>query len=159
LQAIEYLNLDIVQLHGSEPAEWTRLLAVPTFKAFHVDETYAAEEAAAGQSASASATRLSLAEATRPGYHSIPLLDTKIAGSAVSGGAGKSFDWSIASKLVHEKNQPLVLAGGLEVGNVGNAVSMVRPWAVDVCGGVETDGKKDLEKIKAFIRAAKGSSD
>lgn len=157
-QAVDYLNLDIVQLHGSEPAEWCRLLAVPTFRAFHVDEAHASEEAHSLSSQAGSSTRLALSEATRPGYHSIPLLDTKVMGSAVSGGAGKSFDWSIARKLVQEKGQPLVLAGGLEVGNVAGAVSMVRPWAVDVCGGVETEGKKDLGKIRAFIKAANGGS-
>lgn len=164
LETLEYLKLDIVQLHGSEPAEWSRILGVPTFRAFHVDEAYADFSSASpsplsSSSSSSSVTAHALREAQRPGYHSIPLLDTKVAGSAVSGGAGKTFDWSLALRLVQDSRLPLVLAGGLEVGNVGNAVRLVQPWALDVSGGVETDGKKDLDKVRQFVRAAKGAAD
>jgi anthranilate synthase/indole-3-glycerol phosphate synthase/phosphoribosylanthranilate isomerase len=152
LQTVDALHLDIVQLHGSEPAEWCRLLGVPTFKAFHVDEALSANDSEGHDSSS---TLLALHEASRPGYHSIPLLDTKVGKSGLSGGAGKAFDWSIAQKLVKEKGLPILLAGGLEVENVGNAVKMVRPWGLDVSGGVETNGEKDLDKIRRFIVAAK----
>lgn len=164
LQTLDFLQLDVVQLHGSEPAEWSRILGVPTFKAFHVDEN--ASDSAGGLesfSGPASATQLALREAARPGYHSIPLLDTKVpsaaGGNGLSGGAGKAFDWSLAKKLITEDKPglPIVLAGGLEVGNVATAIRMVRPWAVDVSGGVESEGSKDLTKIREFVARAKGA--
>lgn len=138
LQAIDTVGLDLVQLHGDEPLGWTRLLPVPVIKAFHVSST-GSEEA--------------LRDVSRSGYHALPLLDTAVAGK-LSGGAGKAFDWSIAERL----KVPHVLAGGLDPTNVARAVGQVRPFAVDVSGGVETDGEKDVEKIRAFVKAAKGTS-
>lgn len=153
-QTVDALSLDVVQLHGSEPAEWCQLLKVPTFRAFHVDEGLRE-----GDLASSHATMLALREAARPGYHSIPLLDTKVskAANGLSGGAGKVFDWQVASKLVSEDapGLPILLAGGLDVTNVRKALDLVRPWAIDISGGVETNGEKDLEKIRAFIKIAK----
>ena len=160
MHALDTLKLDIIQLHGTEPAEWCRLLSVPTFKAFHVDD-FVAQNGADQDQADSAATTLGLHEACRPGYHSIPLLDTKVstAPGQLSGGAGKVFDWQLARKLIHEdkKGMPILLAGGLDSGNVANAVRLVKPWAVDVSGGVETKGEKDLAKIINFIQVAKGA--
>jgi len=163
LDTLDALQLDVVQLHGSEPAEWCRLLGVPTFKAFHVDENVESTGQEQSLSSASSATRLALQEAARPGYHSIPLLDTKVSaaagGTGLSGGAGRAFDWSIAARLTTQDKPglPIVLAGGLEIENVAGAVRAVRPWAIDVSGGVETDGSKDLGKIKEFVAKAKGA--
>jgi anthranilate synthase/indole-3-glycerol phosphate synthase/phosphoribosylanthranilate isomerase len=142
LHTIDAVGLDLVQLHGDEPLGWTRLLPVPVIKAFHVSSSLT--------------TETDLADVARPGYHALPLLDTAVAGK-LSGGAGKAFDWSIARRYV-DLGAPVVLAGGLDHANVAKAVREVRPFAVDVSGGVETNGEKDVDRIRAFVAAAKGLS-
>ena len=69
-------------------------------------------------------------------------------------GSGTVGDWGVAASVA--ARVPVWLAGGLTPENVGEAISVVRPWAVDVSSGVETDGAKDAAKIAAFVRAAKG---
>lgn len=65
------------------------------------------------------------------------------------GGVGESFDWSL---VPHGLERPLILSGGLERGNVAQAIRAVRPWGVDVSSGVETaKGIKDAAKMSAFI--------
>jgi phosphoribosylanthranilate isomerase len=69
----------------------------------------------------------------------------------VYGGSGQSFAWSIARGL----DKRIVLAGGLDAGNVREAVEQARPWGVDACSRIETSpGRKDHEKMKRFIEAA-----
>ncbi len=131
-------RLDLVHLSGNEGPSFTSHLDVPAWRAFHVgsestvDEVYefAGEGGAAGI-----------------------MLDT--AANGLRGGSGETFDWALAAEAW--EHIPLVLAAGLTPENVGEAVQAVRPWAVDVSSGVETDGQKDVEKIAAFIRAAKGA--
>lgn len=78
------------------------------------------------------------------------LVDAAVKG--VYGGSGVTADWSAASELA--KKYPLLLAGGLTPENVADAVRQVRPWGVDVASGVESEpGKKDANKMKAFVRA------
>ncbi len=72
------------------------------------------------------------------------------------GGAGKTFDWGLAAEA--EKYGDIILAGGLTECNVQNAISVTRPFAVDVSSGVETDGRKDEDKIKRFIYSVRSSS-
>lgn len=150
---MEKLNLDIVQLHGDEPLGWARLLPVPVIKAFHVD----------AQIESGKVADASFRDATRAGYHAVPLLDTKVGSGkgALSGGAGKVFDWSVAKRLVESRGEgqgrlPIILAGGLDRENLASGIEQVQPWAVDVSGGVETNGEKDLDKIREFIKLVKG---
>ncbi|KAK0226325.1 anthranilate synthase [Armillaria fumosa] len=132
LHAVSACQLDAVQLHGSEPVEWARQIPVPVIKAFHAEEGI-----------------------TRAGYHHFVLLDSlRDDGSGVSGGSGKVVDWEFAKRV----KGPIILAGGLTPENVADAVERVRPWAVDVSGGVENEGGqgKDLDKVKLFVRSAKG---
>ena len=75
------------------------------------------------------------------------LVDSCIKG--INGGSGKSFDWSIFKNL--NINKPIVLAGGLSLENITQAIMMVNPYCVDVSSGVETNGFKDYEKMKKFI--------
>lgn len=70
------------------------------------------------------------------------------------GGTGEVFDWRILQNVDCPK--PVILAGGLNAANVRAAVKLVKPYAVDVSGGVETGGHKDIGKIKEFIVQAKG---
>lgn len=77
------------------------------------------------------------------------LLDTYVPG--IPGGTGAAFDWSLVPR---DLPQPVILAGGLSAGNVQAAIEQVRPYAVDVSGGVEADkGIKDAAKIRAFMQA------
>jgi phosphoribosylanthranilate isomerase len=72
-----------------------------------------------------------------------------------SRGKGVELDRTVAAKVAGA--MPVWLAGGLTPDNVSDAVEQVQPWAVDVSSGVETDGAKDPEKIRAFVQAAKGA--
>ncbi|VDC01500.1 unnamed protein product [Peniophora sp. CBMAI 1063] len=145
-------QLDLVQLHGREPAEWAKQIPVPVVRVFHVD-----------------ANGGGLADLTRPGLHEYVLLDAAATAGGLSGGSGKSVDWNLVRGVVEkgegagaggeEGELPVILAGGLSPDNVAEAVEVVGPWAVDVSGGVEReDGSgKDVEKIRLFVKAAKGA--
>jgi len=85
------------------------------------------------------------------------LLDS--GGSGRPGGTGKTFDWESAasfSELMNQGSLKLIVAGGLTENNVGKAIEILRPWGVDVASGVEIrPGKKDPEKVRAFVRAVR----
>ena len=84
------------------------------------------------------------------------LLDTHVEGKM--GGTGTTFDWDLAVQA-HSLGKPIILAGGLTPDNVEEAACKVRPYAVDVCTGVEASpGKKNHDKIKEFIQNAKRST-
>lgn len=130
------VGLDLVQLSGSEPWETCAHIERPVFKCIKVRE---------GESA----------EHLRPHLHdgAVVLFDPYVEGTY--GGTGRAIDWGVAAEIARER--PIVLAGGLTPDNVRAATKTVRPWCVDVSSGVETDGKKDVGKIRAFIEAAKGA--
>jgi len=74
------------------------------------------------------------------------------------GGTGKAFAWGEAHSFVSAigSQHPIVVAGGLTPANVGWAVEFLKPWGLDVTSGVETrPGKKDPEKVRAFVRAVR----
>lgn len=80
------------------------------------------------------------------------LLDAFVEGY---GGGGKVFDWSLVPPTL---GKPLILSGGLDAGNVGDAVRRLKPAAVDVSSGVEADqGIKDAKKIRAFVKAVRAA--
>lgn len=132
LEKQKLYNLDIVQLHGDEPIEWSRLIPVPVIRAFkpgHVG--------------------LGLR-----GFHTVPLLDS-------GAGSGKLLDVSkVKTVLESDPNLRVFLAGGLHPDNVAEAVKALgglanRVIGVDVSSGVEEDGQQSLEKIEAFINNSK----
>ncbi|PIA13379.1 PRAI-domain-containing protein [Coemansia reversa NRRL 1564] len=134
--------LDLVQLHGMEPASMAEQIPVPVIKVFHVDESFSLEnEANSG-------------DLLRTFSHSMILLDTKVGGTTQQGGRGVSFDWGIARRLA-DMGVPFLMAGGLTPDNVAEALEVGRPWGVDVSSGVETEKVKDPEKIRAFVNRAK----
>lgn len=71
------------------------------------------------------------------------------------GGTGNTHDWSLSHELVKEVSVPVFLAGGLHAGNVQEAIDRVKPFGVDVCSGVRSNGKLDLQKLSTFINAVK----
>lgn len=77
------------------------------------------------------------------------LLDTFKDG--MLGGSGEIHDWNLSAALARRLNVPVILAGGLNPSNVREAICKVRPYAVDVSSGVETDGRKDPAKMAAFV--------
>jgi phosphoribosylanthranilate isomerase len=71
------------------------------------------------------------------------------------GGTGRTHDWSISAAFVAASPLPVFLAGGLNAGNVKQAIDRVRPFGLDLCSGVRTNGRLDAEKLKAFMEAVR----
>ncbi len=69
------------------------------------------------------------------------------------GGTGNVHDWKISKELVHAVKVPVFLAGGLHAGNVKEAIAIVKPFGVDVCSGVRTNGILDEIKLRHFVSA------
>ena len=126
------VGLSGVQLHGDESPEFCRSLgSVKIIKALRVGRDF---DANLISDYGASAI----------------LLDARIEGNY--GGTGHSFDWEVA--IAAKQFAPIILAGGLTAGNVGDAIKRVHPLAIDVCSGVESEpGRKDIEKMRAFMSA------
>jgi phosphoribosylanthranilate isomerase len=69
------------------------------------------------------------------------------------GGTGRTHDWKVSATIREKVRVPVFLAGGLNPENVREAIAAVRPWGVDVCSGLRSDGKLDPRKVAAFISA------
>lgn len=121
--------IDLAQLHGNESEEDIRLLKTmtdkPLIRAFRVRTP----------------EDLRTAAASRADHI---LLDS-------GAGTGTVFDWS----LLRDFGRPYFLAGGLHPGNAAEAVTLLRPYALDVSSGIETDGRKDPRKMKDFVTAVR----
>lgn len=127
----QQVRLDFLQFHGDESPDYCQAFDFPYIKALRVRPglnllQYAADFASA---------RALLLDAYQEG---------------VAGGTGRTFDWDLIPAGLPK---PVILAGGLNAANVGAAIRRVRPYAVDVSGGVEREkGIKDAAKIAAFMR-------
>jgi phosphoribosylanthranilate isomerase len=73
------------------------------------------------------------------------------------GGTGRVHDWSLSLKIRESIDVPLFLAGGLNPGNIADAIRTVQPFGVDVCSGLRTDGRLDQKKLAAFFNAIEGT--
>jgi len=73
------------------------------------------------------------------------------------GGTGRTHDWSVSAQLVRNVEVPVFLAGGLRADNVQRAIQQVRPYGVDVCSGVRTDGNLDPAKLEGFMTAVRAA--
>lgn len=128
------VHLDVLQFHGDEPPEFCAGFGVPYLKAIRVK---------AGVDLVQCAIRYQKAQGL--------LLDAYVEGTP--GGTGQSFDWELIPAGLP---LPVILSGGLEPANIGDAIRRVKPWAVDVSSGVEASkGIKDAAKIAAFIEGVR----
>jgi phosphoribosylanthranilate isomerase len=97
-----------------------------------------------------------------PGYaphvHAF-LLDSGRPGAAVPllGGTGLTHDWSISAAFVKASPRPVFLAGGLTSANAGDAIRQVRPYGLDLCSGVRTEGRLDADKLAAFMAVVRAA--
>ena len=133
-QVIDAVQPELLQFHGQESDAWCMQFGRRYLKAIAMGE----------------------GEAALSRLHDYPhatglLLDGHGLGEA--GGSGRVFDWS---RMPAGLAQPLILAGGLNPGNVADAIRIARPWAVDVASGIEASpGIKDAAKMAAFIAAVR----
>jgi phosphoribosylanthranilate isomerase len=127
---VKRIGLQVAQLHGDEkPNEYPPNVRV--WKAARVDGDFTWE-----------AWQTSPAEAL--------LLDSAAAG--VYGGSGETFDWARATGA---GSRHIIMSGGLDAGNVAEAIRLVQPWGVDACSKIErAPGRKDHAKMAAFVKAA-----
>jgi len=138
------LGLDMVQLSGDESAEYCLDILFPVIKVVHVTDSMSAD------SISEAVSHL---KRVNPGRGIIPLLDS--GKGKKYGGTGETFDHSLA-KLACSAGSAMI-AGGLNPGNVVGLVRDVKPLGVDVSSGVETNGRKDMAKIRTFIEAVRSA--
>lgn len=133
---LEKVGLDLLQFHGDESPTDCEGYNRPYIKAVRMRE---------GVDCVAEAKRFASSRGL--------LLDSYQHG--VPGGTGEAFDWSqIPAAIEQDTGKPIILAGGLNPANVGQAIALVNPYAVDVSGGVESvKGVKDQAKMTAFVEA------
>ena len=130
-KVLQKVPLDVLQFHGEESPAFCAQFGRPYLKVIRVK---------AGMDLEQCANEFSGAQGL--------VLDTYVEG--LLGGTGESFDWGL---IPHDLPLPVILSGGLNAGNVAEAIAQVRPYAVDVSSGVEASkGIKDAAKIVAFIK-------
>ncbi len=131
---LEQVPLNLLQFHGEEPPQFCNAFRVPYIKAVRVRK---------GMDLLQYARLYRIARGL--------LLDSFVTGA--HGGTGTAFDWNLIPRTLP---LPILLSGGLNSANVGDAIRRVRPWAVDVSSGVEaTPGIKDAQKIAAFFQGVR----
>lgn len=137
-------GLDRVQFSGDETWEYCQQIEKPVIKAIHVSGKWGKDELL---------THLENGQRVLSSRPPTYLLDTFV--EHRYGGTGQVFAWEIARQAAAEF--PVIIAGGLHSGNVGQVITSLRPWGVDVSSGVESKGVKSVAKIKAFIEAVRST--
>ncbi len=127
----------VLQFSGDEAPSFLSSVDGKVMKALHVDPAAADADA--------------LARAANAYPRAIAMFDTSVAGLA--GGTGVAFPWKAVAAIA--RNRPIVVAGGLTPENVAECIRAVRPFGVDVRSGIESDGRKDEKKMRAFVRAVR----
>ncbi|KAB2443238.1 phosphoribosylanthranilate isomerase [Bacillus luti] len=130
-------GLTHVQLHGDEDNYQIERLNIPSIKALGVISEGDMKNAQAYEA------NYILFDSPKEKFH---------------GGNGKKFSWELLTHMPNELREKTILAGGLNALNIEEAIRTIQPYMVDVSSGVETEGKKDVEKIKEFIKKAKECS-
>ncbi|MEH7456487.1 phosphoribosylanthranilate isomerase [Bacillus sp. JJ1127] len=130
-------GLTHVQLHGDEEDYYIKRLNIPSIKAIGVGSGADIIKATSYE------TDYVLFDSPKEKFR---------------GGNGKTFSWKLLEHSPKELQKKTILAGGLHIENIQEAIQTVQPYMVDVSSGVETEGKKDIEKIKQFIIKAKECS-
>lgn len=131
---LEQVEVDLIQFHGSETADYCEQFNRPYIKAL-------------GMKGAEHDVRFLLANVEKYQSAKALLLDGHAPGEA--GGTGESFDWASIAAV----DKPIVLAGGLTPDNVKQAIDQVHPYAVDVSSGVESSpGIKDKDKVATFMQ-------
>ena len=142
-EVVAHCGLDTVQLCGRESVEYAAAVDCEVIKVVHVPASYRAPD---------DVPQLADRVSDYAGSGCLVTLDRLVEG--IQGGTGQSFNLEVAASL-SSRGVSFLLAGGLTPSNVGRAVSIVRPWGVDVSSGVETIGKKDRRKIQRFVESAR----
>ncbi len=135
-------HLDWVQLSGDEDWDYCAELARPVIKAVKFGHNERAETIS---------KKLNDGQKIMGKNKYMFLLDT--ASADKYGGTGITFYWSLAKPITEQFE--VIIAGGLNPGNVGRAIKILKPWGVDVSTGVETNGIKDMKKVIKFIEAVR----
>jgi phosphoribosylanthranilate isomerase len=132
LKLARAIGIGSVQLHGAESPEYVKKLdELRTVKAFRVDDHFDISHLA----------NYSVGAYLLDGYDATQL-----------GGTGKTFNWDLAVEA--KQHGRVILSGGLSAENVYDAILKVRPYAIDVCSGIESEpGRKDVKKMEALFRA------